>query len=269
MTAFLQHLSFEFRTGIRNRTLLMMNYLFPLGFYVLMGLLMTKINPPFRETMIPAMVTFAILASTFLGLPDPLVTARNAGIFRTYRINGVPAMSIVLIPALTVLLHLTVVAIIMAVTAPLMFQGPLPVHWVNFVLIFLLTAFACAGLGVLIGVISSSSQMTVLWAQLIFLPSMMLGGMMMPYKVLPGALSKIALLLPSTHAMNAFRGLAYKLSPDFDPFLSLGVLLAVGLLAFGLAISLFTWDSSYAGSRRRNLLALLVLLPGIAGVLLV
>ena len=31
MNAFLHHFSFEFRTGIRNKTLLMMNYLFPSG----------------------------------------------------------------------------------------------------------------------------------------------------------------------------------------------------------------------------------------------
>jgi len=52
MNAFLNHFSFEFRTGIRNKTLLLMNYLFPLGFYTMMGLLMTGINPAFRETMI-------------------------------------------------------------------------------------------------------------------------------------------------------------------------------------------------------------------------
>jgi len=33
-----------------------MNYLFPLGFYLMMGAIMPSINPPFRETLIPAMV---------------------------------------------------------------------------------------------------------------------------------------------------------------------------------------------------------------------
>ena len=32
MSAFVNHFSFEFRTGIRDKTLLLMNYLFPLGF---------------------------------------------------------------------------------------------------------------------------------------------------------------------------------------------------------------------------------------------
>jgi len=101
MNAFVQHFSFEFRTGVRNKNLLLLNYLFPLGFYLMMGFIMVEINPLFQKDLIPAMVVFAVLAATLLGIPDPLVTARESGIFRSYKINGVPAFSILLIPALT------------------------------------------------------------------------------------------------------------------------------------------------------------------------
>ena len=40
MTAFVNHFLFEFRTGIRNKQLLLMNYLFPLGFFLMMGFVM-------------------------------------------------------------------------------------------------------------------------------------------------------------------------------------------------------------------------------------
>ena len=86
MNAFAVHLSFEFRTGIRNRTLLLMNYLFPLGFFLMMGFIMPDLNPSFLPLMIPAMVVFAVLAATLLGLPEPLVNAREAGVFRSYKI---------------------------------------------------------------------------------------------------------------------------------------------------------------------------------------
>ena len=268
MNAFISHFSFEFRSGIRNKTLLLMNYLFPLGFYFMIGLLMTQINPTFLETMLPAMVIFAILASTILGIPDPLVTAREAGIFRNYKINGVPAFSILVIPALTTILHTVVVSIIIIITAPLLFNAPLPLNWVGFVVTFLLTALACAGFSVLIGVISSSSRITVLWSQLIFLPSMLLGGMMIPYSMLPKAMAKIAQLLPATQAMNAFRGLAQNLPIDFNPLGSLLILLASGVLAFELALYLFNWDRRNTTQRGHPLLALLVLLPYVIGILL-
>ncbi len=268
MNAFIHHFSFEFRTGIRNKTSLLMNYLFPLGFYLMMGFVMAAINPPFRENIIPAMVVFGILAATLLGIPDPLVTARENGVFRSYKINRIPSISILSIPALTTILHLVIVAILITATAPLLFDAPLPVNWLNYAIIFGAMAFACVGLSVLIGVVSPSSRMTVLWSQLIFVPSMLLGGLMLPNKLLPDIAGKIAQLLPATQAMNAFNGLAMGKVADFSPWGSVLVLFISGVLAFGLAIYLFSWDSRNTTRRGHPLLALLVLLPYIVGIFL-
>ncbi|MCJ7626578.1 MAG: ABC transporter permease [Anaerolineaceae bacterium] len=266
MNAFINHFSFEFRTGIRNKTLLMMNYLFPLGFYLMMGFIMPSINPPFAETLIPAMVVFAILAATLLGIPDPLVNARETGIFRSYKINGIPSISILIIPALTTMLHMAIVVAIITASAPLLFDAPLPVNWLNYLLTFLVTAFACAGLSVLIGVISSSSRMTVLWSQIIFLPSMLLGGLMIPYSLLPEAAGKVAQLFPATQAMNAMNALVMGKAADFAPWGSIITLFLSGLLAFGLAVYLFSWDSRNTTRRGNPLLGLLVLLPFVVGI---
>ena len=154
MNAFLHHFSFEFVKGIRNKNLLLLNYLFPLGFYLMMGFIMVEINPLFRDNIIPAMVVFGVLSATLLGIPDPLVNAREKGIFRSYKINGIPSLSILIIPALTTMMHLVIVTILITATAPLLFDAPLPVDWVNFILIFFALAVACTGLSVLIGVVS-------------------------------------------------------------------------------------------------------------------
>ena len=268
MTAFTNHFSFEFRTGVRNKTLLLMNYLFPLGFYLMMGFVMTEINPSFQEIIIPSMVVFAILAATLLGLPDPLVNARESGIFRSYRINGVPSASILFIPALTTMLHLILVSGIIVVTAPLLFSAPTPSNWLNFVLVFLAMSFASAGLGVLIGVISPNSRTTVLYSQIIFIPSMLLGGLMVPYSILPDTAGKISQLLPATQAMNAFNGLAMGQETAFNSGGSLLLLFLSGALAFGLAIYLFSWDSQNTARRGHPALALLVLLPFVLGLFL-
>lgn len=268
MNAFIHHFTFEIRTGIRNKQLLLMNYLFPLGFYLMMGFIMPSINPPFRDVIIPAMVVFTILAATLLGIPDPLVNARENGVFRSYKINGVPSISILVIPALTTILHLVIMTVIITVTAPLLFHAPSPVNWLNYVLIFVSMAIACAGLSVLIGVVSPSSRMTVLWSQLIFVPSMLLGGMMVPYSMLPDIAGKFAQLLPATQAMNAFNGLAMGKVAAFSPWGSVIMLLASGALAFGLAVYLFSWDSRNTARRGHPLLALLVLLPYALGILL-
>ena len=268
MTAFATHFTFEFKTGLRNATLLMMNYLFPLGFYAIIGLVMTRINPAFKETLIPAMVVFVAMASMLLGLPGPLVEQREAGIFRTYKINGVPALSILSIPALTTMLHTLIASTLIVITAAPLFGGVLPVNWGAFVMISLLTVFTFGALGALIGVVSANSRATVLWSQLIFLPSMLLGGLMMPLSLLPPSVLIVSALLPPAQAMQAFMGLAYGQATTLNPVVCVGVLAATAVLAFGLAIYLFNWDRVNQVRRGHPALALLVLLPGIVGLFL-
>lgn len=268
MNAFSHHFAFEFRTGLRNKQLLLMNYLFPLGLYLMMGFIMPGINPPFREVLVPAMVVFSALSSTLLGIPDPLVNARENGIFRSYKINGVPSLSILVIPAITTILHMTIVAILITATAPFLFDAPLPENWLNYVTIVLSTAFACAGISALIGVVSPNSRMTVLWSQIIFVPSMMLGGLMLPFSMLPAVAGMFARLLPATQAMNALNGLAMGTAADFSPWGSVLILLSSGILGFGLAMHLFSWDSHNTTRRGHPLLALLVLAPYLIGIFL-
>jgi ABC-2 type transport system permease protein len=268
MTAFANHFTFAFKTGLRNATLLMMNYLFPLGFYALLGLVMTQINPAFKEDMIPAMIIFIVMASTLLALPSVLVEEREAGIYRTYKINGVPALSILAIPALTTIIHALIASGIVVATAAPLFGGRLPVNWGNFVLVTLLTFFAFGALSVLIGVISTDTRATVLWSQLIFLPSMLIGGLMMPLSLLPNSVRPFSALLPPARAMQAFVGLAYGRETVLNPVISAGILLATAVLAFGLAIYLFNWDRVNQARRGHPLLALLVLVPYVVGIFL-
>ncbi len=268
MTAFVNHFAFEFKTGLRTPAHLLLNYLFPLAFYALMGAVMTKINPGFTGLLVPAMVVFVCMTGTILGLPNPLVDSREAGIFRSYKINGVPALSILAIPTATTIVHALIGSTVIALTAPLLFKGVAPVHWGAFALITLLTAFTLGAFGALIGVVSSSTQTTVLWSQLIFLPAMLIGGLMVPLSILPEAVRPFSMLLPTAHAMQAFLGLAYDQSTTLNPVVSTGALLASGLLAFGLAIYLFNWDSRNQARRGHPLMALLVLVPYVISIFL-
>jgi ABC-2 type transport system permease protein len=268
MTAFFYHFMYDFRVGLRDKSLLLLNYLFPLGFYILMGLLMTGLNPTFSPTMIPAMILVAMMACTLLGLPNPVVESREAGIYRSFKINGVPALSIVTIPILSSLVHIILVSLIITFTAGPFFNAGTPVNWGYFALILILTAFTFASLGMLIGVISPDSRSIVLFSQAIFLPSMILGGLMIPSDMLPTGLYRVSLLLPTTHAMNAWRGLAFKMSTTYPSEWGLVVLLSSGLIAFILAVYLFNWDNK---NRRRGhypLLALLALVPYVLSVIL-
>ncbi|MFC2069568.1 ABC transporter permease [Chloroflexota bacterium] len=267
MTAFINHFSFEFRTGIRDKTLLMMNYLFPLGLYILLGYMITGIDPTFSDKIIPALIIIAVMSSTLLSMPNPLLKAREDGIFRSYRVNGVPSVSILSIPALTTVIHMLIVAGIITFTAPLLFNAPLPANWFAFILFFLLTAFAHASLGMLISVISGSVRSLVLWSQVFFIPSMMLGGLTFPDTFLPDALARIGRLLPATYSLKVYQGIAMNYETAFNPLWAVIILLSVGILAFVFSNYLFSWDSKNSTQRGHPAMAIIALVPFILGAI--
>ena len=70
--------------------------------------------------------------------------------------------------------------------------------------------------------------------------------------MLPPIARMAAQLLPSTHAMNAFKGLAMGQTADFSPWGSLLVLLSGGLLAFCLAPLPLPWGRPHRPPHRRR-----------------
>ncbi len=267
MQVFILHLSYEFLAGLRHRTLLLMNYLLPLGFFFMVGGMMEEVNPEFIEQIIPAMAIFAVLTGTIVGLPAPLVESREAGVLRNYRVNGIPSSNLMAVTALSTGLHVLLAAVIISAVAPAIFSAPVPESWPAFLLVFLAVAFACSGLGSLIGVISSSSRVNVLWSQLIFLPSILLSGMMVPADTLPETFVKIGHLLPASYAMQSFHGLAYGEEALYASWYGLLALLAGGIVAFMLAGYLFSWDDKNTVRRGHPALAVLALLPYLVGAL--
>lgn len=265
MKALINHIGFEFKSVIRDKSLLLMNYLFPLAFYFMMATIMPGINPEFSKGMIPGMIVFTITVSALLGMPNPIVSSKEKGIYRSYKIYGVPLRSVLFVPAFTTAIHITIVSSIISILSIILFNAAKPYNILYFCVIYAITLFALVGLGLLLGVCSPNGRITMLLAQLIFLPSMMLGGIMMPTNILPVTLQNIAKILPTTHAMNAFRTLTLNQNPLFDVTGSIIVLFMGGVLSFILAAYLFTWDSK-TSKRGRNILGIIALIPYVVSI---
>jgi ABC-2 type transport system permease protein len=203
---------------------------------------MTTVNPFFREAMLPGMVLFAVMSASLLAAPSALVQARENGVFRSFRINGVPSLSILSIPVIGGALHVAAVAAVISLAGARLFGGRVPSSVAGFAAAGLLSYATYAGLGLLIGVAADKDSTAILVAQLVFVPSILLGGLMVPEGVLPPGLQRIALLLPATHCMRSFAGLGGMGGAEI-PWSSLAVLASSVALSFGLATALFGWDS--------------------------
>jgi ABC-2 type transport system permease protein len=260
MSAFAYHIGYEFKGGLRDKSHLFMNYLFPLLFLVLVGAFMTRLDPSFSGRIVPAMTIFAVMCAFLLSMPTSLVAARDSGMLRSYRINGVPAWAAIASPAIANIGHMAIISVIIALVSALAFGAPPPANWALWASTWVAMSAAIAGLGALIGVISSSNRAATLFAQCVYLPSIILGGLMTPPGILPPMLDRFSLLFPARHAMRAFAG-----GPGAA--VSIAALVIGSAVAFALAAFLFEWDGNNARPGARKLLALLAFAPYAAAIL--
>ena len=260
MNALLVHLAYDSRSTLRDRGRMFMIHGFPLAFFLMCAAFMVPLNPFFKETMLPGMALFAMMSAALLAAPSALVQARESGVFRSFRVNGVPAASVLSVPPLATAPHVAVVVTIIAVAGARVFGGREPASAAGFAAAAVLSYAVFAGIGALIGVAAGTDSMAILLAQLVYVPSCMLGGLMIPERALPASVHRFALLLPSTHCMRSFAWLG-GLGDGSIPWSSLAVLVSSLLLSVLLARALFEWDARSNRPSRRSYAAILVAAP--------
>ncbi|NLW17417.1 MAG: ABC transporter permease [Firmicutes bacterium] len=134
---------------------------------------------------------------------------REAGALRAYQSNGIPAIALLISLGASAFIHLSIVALIISLSAPGLYGAEVPQNMGGYVATLTTFLFCSVAIGLLIGAIAKSQAMATMFSQAIFLPSMMLSGIMFPADLLPTVLQYLGRLLPATHSMRAFNGLAY------------------------------------------------------------
>jgi len=170
-------------------------------------------------------------------------------------------------PALTLGFHALIAASLVAATAVPLFGAPVPASWIALALATVLGAAVFAAFGTLIGVVSASSRATVILSQAMFLPSMLIGGLMVPMDTLPRGAQVAALLLPTTWLAQLEQATVYGREVLVDPALAAAVLVASAVVTFAVAAYSFNWDRKNATRRGHPALALLAILPFVVGML--
>ena len=241
MKAYTYHLLYDVKTGLRDKSLMLMNYGFPLGFLLLAGLFMTQVNPFFKEIMVPGMILFGIMSSTLLNLSSAQIQMRETGIFRSFSVNGVTLSSLVSIPVISSVIHSILVSLIITALSLLFFDAVGPLHWGWFFAVLFVVAVCLSTIGMLIGIVSPNQRAGILLAQMVYIPSVILGGLMVPSDMIPENLRFIVALLPASHGIEAFQNLSMAGgNGDVTPVI---ILIASSILNMLLCAFLFQWEA--------------------------
>ncbi len=198
MNAFLYGIALQWKLDLRNKGVLLTYYIVPISFFLFIGGIFTSINPEAYKTLIPSMTVFGITMGAFLGTPAPLVEMYGSEMKKAYKVGGIPLWSATVNNIISGFIHLFIMSLVIYFVAPLTFHAQIPANtgvYFATLAIFLLTSLS---VGTLIGLFVRNASKLTMISQVVFLPSLMLSGIMFPVNLLPDFLQSIGKIFPAT-----------------------------------------------------------------------
>ena len=198
MGAFLYGIFLQWKLDIRSKTLLITCYIVPLLFFAIMGGIFTSVMPEARYTLIQSMTVFGVTMGALIGLPPSLVEIYSSDIKKVYKANGVPLYLGLVLTNISAYIHLFIMSIILYIAAPIAFNAEIPENpalYFASLAIFIAVSLSIASI---IGLVVKDQAKTSMVSIIIFLPSIMLSGIMFPIELLPKAFEMVGKIFPAS-----------------------------------------------------------------------
>lgn len=205
MKAFLYGMMIQWKIDIRNKDALLLYYAAPLLVYFLMGGVFSSIMEGMEFHLIETMSIFAISMGALLGAGASLCTTYGSDIRKAYQVGNIPLIVPFLQNLISAFLHISIMSSIIIITAPLVFEAQLPSNMPVFLLTLSLYIIVCIIISSALGLWILNTNKMMMGAQCIFLPSILLSGIMMPVEGLNSALQMISNILPANWAYVQLR----------------------------------------------------------------
>jgi ABC-2 type transport system permease protein len=254
MTALLHQLRIGIVLHLRNKMALLYSYLFPTIFLVAFWVLYRFEQVPLVRHM-GELLTVTALGGACFGLPTTMVSERERGVWRRYRLTPVPTATLVS-GTIAGRYLLLLVAGLLQLALAMAVGMPLPRHPFELLVAFTCVAFAFIGLGLVIAMMADNVPAVQALGQCIFLPMLIIGGVAVPLASLPDWAQRLSSFFPGRYAVEAIQATVNGTGLGSVRFsiLALLVIGASGCLAGGM---MFRWDAQqrFATSRTKGWVA--------------
>jgi ABC-2 type transport system permease protein len=248
------------RLAIRNRAFLFFSLIMPIAFLFIYAGGFGGGNDKAMPYRLGQVLALTVMGS-FWGLRVQLVTFREQGILRRFRVTPVGASAMLASSLLSnYFLTLPTIVIEFCLSRWVFHMSGLGNLLSVFVLVTLGT-ISFASLGLIVASVTNTMQETQIINQIIWFVFLFISGATIPFAILPNMVKSVAVFLPATYLVSGLQ----RAMIDQTGVLSLGAYIAslVGcaLIAFLIAAQLFRWDAEAKAPRRAKLWATAAVVP--------
>lgn len=198
MRAFLYGVFLQWKLDMRSKTLLITCYIVPLLFFAVMGGIFTSVMPQAKDTLIQSMTVFGVTMGALIGLPPSLVEIYSTDIKKVYKANGVPLYLGLVLTNISAYIHLFIMSVVLYFAAPLAFNAEIPDNPERYFISLAVFIAVSLSIASIIGLAVKDQAKTSMVSIIVFLPSILLSGIMFPIDLLPKAFQTAGKIFPAS-----------------------------------------------------------------------
>jgi hypothetical protein len=266
MTAFLRQLRISLVLHYRNKMALIYSYLFPLIF-LLAFMVLYRYESVTLVRHMGELLTVSVLGGACFGLPTTMVSERERGVWRRYRLTPVSTLQLVastVVARYSILITAGLLQIVVAMAVGM----PLPKHPIDLLIVFTFVAFAFIGLGLVMAMMADNVPAVQALGQCVFLPMLIIGGIAVPLASLPDWAQHLSAFFPGRYAVEAFQACVVGIGLPAARF-DLVALTIIGIGGCVAGARMFRWDAQqrFAAQSGKGWVAVALLSWAVVGLL--
>ncbi len=242
MRPYLTHIRTNLALTMRDRTVLVFNYFFPLIFFFIFGFIMHAEQGGAIVQIVTMVLTIGILGSGFFGAGMRTVMDREANILRRFKVAPITAAPILISQMVVGLVHYIPVTVLMLALAHFLYGMPVPENLGSLAIFVLIGVCAFRAMGSIIGAVANSMNESQIIIQLLYFPMLFLGGATFPISIMPNWLQMVSQFIPTTYLSLGLNGILEGHETIWQNRGAAGALLLTAVVGMFLAVKLFRWE---------------------------
>ena len=248
------------RITLRNKAFLFFSLIMPMAFFFLYGSVFAKGNPVIVRVLMGPVISVSVMG-TFWGLSAQIVTWREQGILRRFRLSPVSALNMILSSILANLLLLSPTVILELFLARFIYHVTDFGNLFSVLVMALVGISAFASLGLIVASVTNTMQETQIINQLLWFALLFLSGATVPLTTLPRVAQRVALFLPATYLVNGLQRAMVEPANVLSLGTNITCLLVWAILSISLSTLMFRWEPEAKLPRNAKLWAVATILP--------
>ncbi len=262
MKAYLAQIKSTLRLMGRDRSVLILSYVFPLAFFFPFAQLFGgKQSTAVMAQVISMVLIIGVLGNGLFGAGMRAVQDRETNVLRRFKVAPINAGPIIIASLVSGLVAFLPTVFLFLFFARVIYHMPVPPNLLSLVIFVCIGVVSFRAMGMIIAATVNSAQEAGILTQVLYLPMLFLSGATFPLSYMPVWLQKIAQFLPATYLFQGMQSIMLQgesIAANIAPVVALLITLFVAVFV---GIKVFRWEKEEKIKNSAKLWILAVLAP--------